>query len=332
MGKVWPPDSVAFNQATTRLSTITALDESPLVQGLIYAGTDDGLVNVTEDGGKNWRKMERLAGLPEYSYVTDVQPSPRDADTVFATFNNWQRGDYKPYVMRSGDRGRTWTSITGDLPARSGAWSIAQDYVDANLLFVGLEFGVYVTVDGGQHWVQLAGRDPDYSGARSCPSQTGGRPGRRNVRARCLHPRRLFRVARPHVASARRAGPSLPTPRRLSLQRAESSRSGLGRRGDSEPAIRRTVHLQPRRSLPPPDQSWFSTSPMTPESNCDVSSWFPRQVSTAWPGTCGPTRRRLQPMVVGPAARQPTSLVGSSAGAGSGRWSLPGVTRQPSGR
>ena len=160
MGKVWPPDSVAFNQATTRLSTITALDESPLVEGLIYAGSDDGLLNVTDDGGKHWRRSEQLTGLPEYSYVTDVQPSPRDADTVFATFNNWQRGDYKPYVMKSTDRGRTWMSIAGDLPARSGAWAIVQDHVDADLLFVGLEFGVYVTVDGGRHWVQLAGGIP----------------------------------------------------------------------------------------------------------------------------------------------------------------------------
>ena len=88
MGKVWPADSVAFNQATTRLSTITALDESPLLEGLIYVGTDDGLVQVTEDGGKNWRKIESFPGVAEHAYVTDVFASPRDANTVFATFNN----------------------------------------------------------------------------------------------------------------------------------------------------------------------------------------------------------------------------------------------------
>jgi photosystem II stability/assembly factor-like uncharacterized protein len=155
MGKVWPPDSVAFNQATTRLSTITALDESPLLEGLIYTGSDDGLIHVTEDGGKTWRKADSIPGIPEFSYVTDLQPSQRDTNTVFATFNNWQRGDYKPYVMKSADRGRTWTSITGDLPQRSGAWSIVQDQIDPNLLFVGLEWGVYATVDGGSHWVPL---------------------------------------------------------------------------------------------------------------------------------------------------------------------------------
>jgi len=157
MSKVWPPDSVAFNEATTRISTITALDESPLLEGLIYAGTDDGLIQVTEDGGKTWRKVDPIQGVPEFTYVTDVQPSARDVNTVFATFNDWNRGNFKPYVYKSGDRGRTWTSITGDLPQRSGAWSIVQDAVNPNLLFVGIEYGVYATVDGGQHWVKMSG-------------------------------------------------------------------------------------------------------------------------------------------------------------------------------
>jgi photosystem II stability/assembly factor-like uncharacterized protein len=155
MGKVWPADSVAFNQATTQLSTITTIDESPLFEGLLYVGTDDGLVQVTEDGGKNWRKIEQFPGVAEHAYVTDVFASPRDANTVFATFNNYQRGDFKPYVMKSADRGRTWTSVAGDLPQRSGAWSIAQDWLNGNLLFAGTEFGVWFSVDGGQHWIQL---------------------------------------------------------------------------------------------------------------------------------------------------------------------------------
>ncbi len=155
MGKVWPTDSVAFNQATTQLSTITSVDESPVLADLIYVGTFDGLVQVTEDGGKTWRKIEKLAGLPEYTAVTDLFASTRDANTVFATFNNYQRGDYKPYVYKSTDRGRTWTSIAGDLPQRSGAWAIAQDFVNADLLFAGMEFGVWFTVDGGGHWTQL---------------------------------------------------------------------------------------------------------------------------------------------------------------------------------
>jgi photosystem II stability/assembly factor-like uncharacterized protein len=159
MGKVWAPDSVAFNEATTRLSTLTALDESPLLEGLIYTGSDDGLIQVTEDGGKTWRKVDAAAlrGVPEFTYVTDVQASARDANTVFATLNDWNRGSFKPYVMKSADRGRTWTSISGDLPVRAGAWSIVQDSVNPDLLFVGMEFGLYATVDGGAHWVKMSG-------------------------------------------------------------------------------------------------------------------------------------------------------------------------------
>jgi len=160
MGKVWPPDSVAFNQATTMLSTLTALDESPLLEGLLITGSDDGLVQVTEDGGKNWRKIEAFPGVPEHTYVTDVYASPRDSNVIFVTLDNYLRGDFKPYVVRSNDRGRTWTQIAGDLPARSGAWSIVQDDVNPNLLFAGMEFGVWFTVDGGTHWVQLVGGIP----------------------------------------------------------------------------------------------------------------------------------------------------------------------------
>jgi photosystem II stability/assembly factor-like uncharacterized protein len=160
MGKVWPRDSVAFNQATTILSTITVVDESPLLEGLIYVGTHDGLVQVTEDGGKNWTKIEKIPNLPEYTFVTDLAASPRDVNTVFATFNNYQRGDFKPYVYKSTDRGRTWTSIAGNLPVRAGAWAVAQDHVNGNLLFAGMEFGVWFTVDGGARWTQLKGGIP----------------------------------------------------------------------------------------------------------------------------------------------------------------------------
>ena len=136
------------------------IDESPLLEGLIYVGTDDGLVQVTEDGGKNWRKVEQFPGVPQWTYVTDVFASPRDADTVFVSLNNWQRGDYKPYIVKSTDRGRTWTNITGDLPAKHDVWSIIQDHVNGNLLFAGTEFGLFASVDGGQRWVQLKGGMP----------------------------------------------------------------------------------------------------------------------------------------------------------------------------
>jgi hypothetical protein len=79
---------------------------------------------------------------------------------VFATFNNYQRGDFAPYVVKSNDRGRSWVSISGNLPRRSGVWSLVQDHVNGDLLFAGLEFGVWVTVDGGKSWTQLTGGIP----------------------------------------------------------------------------------------------------------------------------------------------------------------------------
>jgi photosystem II stability/assembly factor-like uncharacterized protein len=160
MGKLWPADSIARNVSTTPLSNVVTIDESPLVEGLIYVGTDDGLVQVTENAGKNWRKVEQFPGVPQWTYVTDVFASRRESDTVFVTLNNWQRGDYKPYIVKSADRGNTWTNITGNLPDKHDVWAIIQDHVNGNLLFAGTEFGVFASFDGGKQWVQLRGGLP----------------------------------------------------------------------------------------------------------------------------------------------------------------------------
>jgi photosystem II stability/assembly factor-like uncharacterized protein len=160
MGKVWPRDSVALNTSTTPLSNVVSIDESPLLEGLLFAGTDDGLLQITDDGGQNWRKVEDFPGVPKWTYVTDVFASARDVDTVFVTLNNWQRGDYKPYVVKSADRGTTWTNITANLPDKHDAWTIAQDHVNGDLLFVGTEFALFVSVDGGRQWTPLTGGMP----------------------------------------------------------------------------------------------------------------------------------------------------------------------------
>ena len=161
MGKVWDPNNtVAYNNATTVLSTIVSIDESPLAEGLIYIGTDDGLLQVTEDGGKTWRQSEHFANVPDNVWLTDVFASPRDSNVVFVTLNNWQRGDYKPYIVRSDDRGKTFKSIVGDFPDRMDVYSIVQDHVNGNLLFAGAEFGLFVSVDGGGHWAQMKGGLP----------------------------------------------------------------------------------------------------------------------------------------------------------------------------
>ena len=161
MGKIWDPaKTVAYNNATTPGSTIVSVDESPLAEGLIYVGTDDGLLQVTEDGGKTWRKTEHFEGAPDGVWLTDVRASPRDSNVVFVSLNNWQRGDFKPYLVRSDDRGKTFHNITGDFPNRMDIYSIVQDHVNGNLLFAGAEFGLFVSVDGGSHWVEMKGGLP----------------------------------------------------------------------------------------------------------------------------------------------------------------------------
>jgi photosystem II stability/assembly factor-like uncharacterized protein len=160
MGRVWGIDAVAKNASTSLYGNIVGLSESPKVEGLLYASTDDGLVQVSEDGGTTWRKTESFPGVPANTPVVRVEASQHDADGVFAVFDNHRAGDFKPYLMKSRDRGRTWTSIAGDLPARGTVYSMAEDHVRPELLFAGTEFGLFVTLDGGTRWIQLKGGLP----------------------------------------------------------------------------------------------------------------------------------------------------------------------------
>ena len=160
MGKVWGIDAVAKNASTAHFGNASALAESPKKEGLIYVGTDDGLVQMTEDGGKNWRKIEKIRDVPEMAYVSRIITSNHDANTVYVAFENHQNADFKPYLFKSTDAGRTWTSIKGNLPANQPVWGIAEDHVNPNLLFAGTEFGLFFSVDGGQKWIQLRGGLP----------------------------------------------------------------------------------------------------------------------------------------------------------------------------
>ncbi len=160
MGRIWGMDAVSKNQSTSDYGNIVSLAESPLVEGLLYVGTDDGLIQITEDGGATWRTVDRMPGVPERTYVSRLEPSYHDADTVYAAFDNHKMGDFAPYVSVSRDRGRTWSSIRGDLPDREIVYALVQDHVEPKLLFAGTEFGLYVTVDEGAHWVRLKGGLP----------------------------------------------------------------------------------------------------------------------------------------------------------------------------
>jgi len=163
MGRVWGIDTIAKNDSTSIYGSAIMISESELQEGLIYVGTDDGVLNVTEDGGETWRRTTKFPGVPDMTYIDDVQASQHDVDVVYAVMENHKRGDQKPYVLKSENRGRTWKSISGDLPERGFAHSIAEDHVDPNLLFLGTEYGVFVTQDGGTSWSQMKNNFPTIS-------------------------------------------------------------------------------------------------------------------------------------------------------------------------
>jgi len=160
MGRQWSFDSPWDLYAMSKYSSISSLSESPLVEGLLYAGTDDGLIQVSEDGGASWRRVDKLPGVPAYFFVNDIRADLHDPDTVYVAVDNHKAGDFKPYVFKSENRGRSWTSIAGDLPDRHVAWRIVQDHVKPGLFFLGTEFGLFFTIDGGEHWVKLEGNVP----------------------------------------------------------------------------------------------------------------------------------------------------------------------------
>jgi photosystem II stability/assembly factor-like uncharacterized protein len=155
MGHDWSVDAVGKDVSTSLYGTGVALAESPVKADLVYIGTDDGLIQVTEDAGQNWFKASKFPGVPEYTYVSDVIPDRFDANIVYASFDNIRRNDFKPYILKSTDKGKTWESIAGNLPENHTVLSIAQDFVDPDLLFAGTEFGLFFTIDGGKIWSQL---------------------------------------------------------------------------------------------------------------------------------------------------------------------------------
>ncbi len=160
MDRVWSVDAVARNASTSFFGNIVALTESPKTEGLLYVGTDDGLLQISEDGGKAWRRTEGLAGVPDRTYVSCLAASPHQADTVYAAFDNHKEGDFRPYLLRSRDRGRTWASIAADLPERGSVYTLREDPAREGLLYCGTEFGLFFSLNAGQSWSKFSGVPP----------------------------------------------------------------------------------------------------------------------------------------------------------------------------
>ncbi|MEL6870749.1 MAG: glycosyl hydrolase [Pseudomonadota bacterium] len=161
MGRTWSYDAPWDLYAMSEFNTIVNISQSPIDPDIIYAGTDDGLVQVTEDGGKNWRRIDRLPGVPNRFFVNDIKADLHDADTVYVVVDDHKNGDFSPYILKSENRGRRWTQISNNLPDNHVLWRVVQDHVKPELLFVGSEFGVFFSVDAGANWTKLKGAVPN---------------------------------------------------------------------------------------------------------------------------------------------------------------------------
>src|SRR5688572_26111847 len=141
--------------------SVTAIAESPKQRGVLYVGTDDGKVRVSRDGGRTWTDVQaRMPGFPANSWVNGIETSRHADGRVYLVVNDYRDDDFGNYLWRSDDFGQTWTSITGDLPARRVLRTVREDPRRPGLLWLGAEIGLFVSVDGGRHWVELKNNMP----------------------------------------------------------------------------------------------------------------------------------------------------------------------------
>ena len=152
-------------RAMSNYSTITSISESPIQEGLIYVGTDDGVIQVTENGGESWKKINfnKMKNLPQTAFVNDIKADLYDKNTVYAVFDNHKFGDYTPYIYMSKNKGVTWVNLASNLPENTLLWRIVQDHINSDLFFLGTEFGVYFTNNCGEEWLKLEGGMPNIS-------------------------------------------------------------------------------------------------------------------------------------------------------------------------
>ena len=164
-GKKWSWDAGWDLYAMSTYNTITSIAESPVKEGLIYVGTDDGLIQVTENGGNTWTRIEvsALPGVPATAFVNDIKADLFDENTLYVALDNHKFGDYKPYLYKSTNKGKSWTSLAGSLPDRTLIWRLVQDHLKPSLLFIGTEYGIFVSIDAGQNWSKLSGGLPTIS-------------------------------------------------------------------------------------------------------------------------------------------------------------------------
>ncbi len=165
MGKQKSWDAAWDVYAMSTYNTITSLSESPIDENILYAGTDDGIIQYTKNGGDTWTKVlvSSLPNIPATAFVNDIKADLHNANTVYVALDNHKFGDYKPYLLKSFDGGKTWKSITKGIPENTLIWRIVQDHGNQNLLFLATEYGIYVSFNQGDEWIKFSDGLPTIS-------------------------------------------------------------------------------------------------------------------------------------------------------------------------
>ena len=226
------------NTGVETYCTVFAIAESPVQKGLIWAGSDDGLVHVTEDGGKTWKNVTaNVPGLPEWGTVSMIEPSRFDAGTAYLVVDAHRLDDMRPYLWKTSDLGRTWKRLDGDLPQDVYLHAVREDPPRRGTLYLGTERGVAFSTRRRRHLALAAPQPAHGGGAR--PAGQGRQPGRGHPRPVDLDPRRPARCVRAADAKDVEAQGSPPLPRagRRPLERS-APYPGIGWQGE-QPAARR---------------------------------------------------------------------------------------------
>ena len=152
------------NTAAEFHCTILYLAESPIQKGVIWAGTDDGNIQVTLDGGKSWSNLKsRIKGLPEYSWISKIHASEHNAGTAIIVVDQHRMNDFRPYIFMTDDFGKTWKKITSNLPSNDYVKVVRQDPHNPNLLFAGMEHGIFASWNLGKSWEKINNNLPNVS-------------------------------------------------------------------------------------------------------------------------------------------------------------------------
>ncbi|MFN8582769.1 MAG: hypothetical protein U0163_17560 [Gemmatimonadaceae bacterium] len=156
MGVKGKESTIAKNDGVGNFGNLVTFAESPKVRGVLWAGSDDGLIQVSRDAGATWTNVTgKVPGLPKFTYVSKVEPSRYADGTVYATFDGHRMGDFATYIFASTDFGNSWTSIAGDLPKGEVARTITEDLKNPDVLYLGTEAGLWFSYDRGKHWVRV---------------------------------------------------------------------------------------------------------------------------------------------------------------------------------